>query len=60
MRPILPLIFLAACSHPRQACYAQAEAAAVQEAMACKGPWKDCPERPLILAKLKAQQERCK
>lgn len=63
MRIIIPLIFLASCSHARadrESCYASAEAAATQEALACPGSWKDCPERPLILAKLKAQQERCK
>jgi hypothetical protein len=58
----LPLIFLVGCSHSqadRQACYAHAEAAATQAALACPGSWKDCPDRPRILAELKAEQERC-
>lgn len=62
MRVIAPLIFAVACSHSqaeRQACYARAETAAAQAAMACPGSWKDCPERPRILAELKADQERC-
>jgi hypothetical protein len=59
---ILPFLFLASCSHKqadREACYAKAEAAATQAALACPGSWKDCPDRPHILAELKAAQERC-
>jgi hypothetical protein len=57
------LVFLAACAHSqgeREACYARSEAAAAQAALACPGSWRDCPDRPRILAELKAEQERCK
>jgi hypothetical protein len=59
----IAVLLLVGCSHAqadREACYAHAEAAATQKAMACSGAWKDCPERPEILAELKADQERCK
>lgn len=63
MRIIIPLVFLSACTNAqgaRQACYAKAETAFTQAALACPGSWKDCPDRPRILAELKAKQEACK
>lgn len=63
MRILISLVFLVSCSNAQrdhEACYATAEAAATQAALACPGSWKECPERPRILAELKANQEACK
>jgi hypothetical protein len=63
MRQFLPLFLLVSCSNAqrdREACYARAEAASTQAALACPGSWDDCPDRPRILAELKARQEACK
>lgn len=59
----LAVLLLVGCSHSqgdRQVCYARAEVASTQAALACPGSWKDCPDRPRILAEFKAEQERCK
>lgn len=57
---VLSLVSCSNAQRDREACYGRAEAAEIQKALACPGSWKDCPERPRILAELKAEQERCK